>query len=51
MVTRARGEQVWHEKLLLWPVRTGCSQGYGYWRTAAVPFEKKLYVNGTTYFF
>ena len=27
MVTRARGEQVWHEKLLLWPVRTGCSQG------------------------
>ena len=27
VVTRARGEQVWHEKLLLWPVRTGCSQG------------------------
>ena len=26
-------------------------RGYGYWRTAAVPFEKKLYVNGTTYFF
>ena len=51
MVTRARDEPVWHEKLFSGPYVQAVLRGYGYWRTTAVPFEKKLYVNGTTYFF